>query len=86
MFRLFPCPGYCKYCCNEHWGACIILSYILLDSKKEQYLEKMAGGALIMRLAAFSLIFPLVMRAEVVCHLLVDAVKSIYFSSYYAAN
>ena len=18
--RLFPCPGYCKQCCNEHWG------------------------------------------------------------------
>ena len=18
-FRLFPCPGYCKKCCNEHW-------------------------------------------------------------------
>ena len=17
---LFPCPGYCKQCCNEHWG------------------------------------------------------------------
>ena len=21
-FRLFPCPGYCKYSCNEYWGAC----------------------------------------------------------------
>ena len=19
-FRLFLCPGYCKLCCNEHWG------------------------------------------------------------------
>ena len=19
--RLLPCPGYCKQCCNEHWGA-----------------------------------------------------------------
>ena len=18
--RLLPCPGYCKQCCNEHWG------------------------------------------------------------------
>ena len=18
--RLFPCPGYCKQCCDEHWG------------------------------------------------------------------
>ena len=21
--RLLPCPGYCKQCCDEHWGACI---------------------------------------------------------------
>ena len=20
-FTLFPCPGCCKWCCNEHWGA-----------------------------------------------------------------
>ena len=20
-FRLLPCLGYCKWCCNEHWGA-----------------------------------------------------------------
>ena len=20
--RLFPCPGYCNQCCNEHWGTC----------------------------------------------------------------
>ena len=20
-FRLLPCPGYCKQCCDEHWGA-----------------------------------------------------------------
>ena len=22
-FRLLSCPGYCKQCCNEHWGAYI---------------------------------------------------------------
>ena len=22
-FCLFACLGYCKYCCNKHWGACI---------------------------------------------------------------
>ena len=22
-----PCPGYCKSCCYEHWGACIFLNY-----------------------------------------------------------
>ena len=21
--RLFPCPGYHKQCCKEHWGACV---------------------------------------------------------------
>ena len=21
-----PCPGYCKYCCNEHWGTCVFLN------------------------------------------------------------
>ena len=21
--ELFACPGYCKQCCYEHWGACI---------------------------------------------------------------
>ena len=26
-FRLLPCVGYCKQCCNEHWGACIFLNY-----------------------------------------------------------
>ena len=20
MFRLLPCPGYCKWCCNAHWS------------------------------------------------------------------
>ena len=26
-FRLLPRPGYCKQCCNEHWGACVFLNY-----------------------------------------------------------
>ena len=26
-FRSLPWPGYCKYCCNEHWGACVFLNY-----------------------------------------------------------
>ena len=25
--RLFPCPSYCKECCNEHWGSCVFLNY-----------------------------------------------------------
>ena len=24
---LFPCLGYCKQCCSEHWGACVFLNY-----------------------------------------------------------
>ena len=20
---MLPCPGYCKQCCNEHWGTCV---------------------------------------------------------------
>ena len=27
--RLLPCPGYCKWCCNEHCGTCIF-SFVLL--------------------------------------------------------
>ena len=26
-FSLFPCPGYCKQYCNEHWGASILWSH-----------------------------------------------------------
>ena len=25
-FRLFPCLGYWKECCNEHWNTCVFLS------------------------------------------------------------
>ena len=28
--RLLPCPGYCKQCCNEHWGACVLLDLVFL--------------------------------------------------------
>ena len=24
--RLLPCPSYCKWCCSEHWGACVLLN------------------------------------------------------------
>ena len=30
-FRLLPCPAYCKYCCSEHWGACIFSNYGFLQ-------------------------------------------------------
>ena len=25
--RLLPCPGYCKQCCNEHWGTCVSILF-----------------------------------------------------------
>ena len=28
--RLFSYPGYCKQCCNGHWGACIFCNYDFL--------------------------------------------------------
>ena len=31
IFRLLPCPGYCKQCSNEHWGACILSNYGFLQ-------------------------------------------------------
>ena len=24
--KLFPCLGYCEWCCYKHWGACVCLS------------------------------------------------------------
>ena len=26
-FMLLLCLGYCKWCCYEHWGACVFLDY-----------------------------------------------------------
>ena len=26
--RLLPCLGYCKKCCNKHWGSCIFLKVL----------------------------------------------------------
>ena len=31
IFRLLPCLGYCKQCCNEHWGAYIFSNYGFLQ-------------------------------------------------------
>ena len=30
-FRLLPCLGYCKQCCSEHWGSCILLDYVFFQ-------------------------------------------------------
>ena len=29
-YRLLPCLGLCKQCCNEHWHACMLLNHIFL--------------------------------------------------------
>ena len=29
-FRLLPCLGCCKQCCNELWGACMLLVHVFL--------------------------------------------------------
>ena len=29
-FRLFPCLGCCKQCCNEHWRTCVFASHSFL--------------------------------------------------------
>jgi len=26
--RLLPCLTYCKLCCDEHWGSCVLLNYV----------------------------------------------------------
>ena len=42
-FRLLPCPRYCKLCCNEHWGTCFFLNYVL---QKSQPMEETMLGPL----------------------------------------
>ena len=34
-FRILPWLGYCKQCCNEHWGACILSDHVFLQIKKK---------------------------------------------------
>ena len=29
--RFFPCPGYYKQCCNEHWGTCVSFNSCFLS-------------------------------------------------------
>ena len=35
--RLFPCPGYYKQCCNEHWGTCVSFSSGFLGVYAQQW-------------------------------------------------
>ena len=38
-FRLLPCPGYCKQCCDERWGVYICLNHGH-QCGKQQMLER----------------------------------------------
>ena len=29
--KLLPCPGYCKQCCDEHWGICVSFNSVFLS-------------------------------------------------------
>ena len=35
--RLFPCPSYCKQCCNEHWGTCVSFNSGFLSVYAQQH-------------------------------------------------
>ena len=37
IFRLLPCPGCCKQCHNEHWGACIFSNYGFLQIYAQEW-------------------------------------------------
>ena len=37
MSRLFPCPGYCKQCCNEHWGTRVSFNSGFLSVYAQQW-------------------------------------------------
>ena len=36
-FRLLPCVGYCKQCCNEHWSTCIFLDHVFLQIYAQEW-------------------------------------------------
>ena len=35
--RLFPCPGYYKQCCDEHWGTCVSFNSGFLGVYAQQW-------------------------------------------------
>ena len=36
-FSLLPCLGCCKQCCNEHWGACILLDHVFVQIYAQEW-------------------------------------------------
>ena len=34
---LLPCPGYCKQCCDEHWGTCVSFNSGFLSVYAQQW-------------------------------------------------
>ena len=35
--RLLPCPGYCKQCCNKHWGTRVSFNSGFLNVYAQQW-------------------------------------------------
>ena len=38
---MLPYLGYCEQCCNEHWGACILLDFVFLlfEGSREEFIS-----------------------------------------------
>ena len=35
--RLLPCPGYCKQCCDEHWGTRVSFNFGFLSVYAQEW-------------------------------------------------
>ena len=44
--RLLPCPGYCKQCCNEHWGAYNFSNYDFLQYMPRSGIARSYGSSI----------------------------------------
>ena len=51
--RLLPCPSYCKYCCNEHWGACTFSNYTFLQIHAQDWIAGSYGSSIFVFLSNF---------------------------------
>ena len=45
-FRLFPCLGYCKQCCYEHSGVCILLNYSFAWVYAQEWIASSYGNSI----------------------------------------
>ena len=44
-FRLLPCLGYCKQCCSEHQGTCILLNHCFLQIYTQEWIAESYGSS-----------------------------------------